>query len=67
MENSKGAKVLPLLAEQHTEQQEDLSRYVSDPYATETDNDDEHSSDTPVLDKCLRSGGVGAVVEMTNY
>lgn len=67
MENSKDAKVLQLLVEQSAERQEDLARYVSDPDATETDTDDEHNSDTPVLDKFLRSGGVGAVVEMTNY
>ena len=66
MENSKEAKVLQLLAEQRAERQEDLTRYVSDPDATETDTDDEHTSDTPVLDKVLRFGGVGAVVEMTN-
>ena len=40
---------------------------MSDPDATETDTDDERDSDTPVLHKCLQSGGVGAVVEMTNF
>ena len=67
MENSKEAKVFYLLAEQCAERQEDLARYVSDPDATETDTDDEHNSETPGLDNVLRSGGVGAVVEMTNY
>ena len=67
METSKEATVLKLLAEQRAERQEDLPKYVSDPDATETDTDDERDSDTPVLDKFLQSGGVGAVVEMTSF
>ena len=67
MENSREAEVLHLLTEQRAELQEDLAKYISGRNETKTDTDDEGYSDTPVLDNVLQSGGVGTVVEVTNY